>query len=66
MIMIVFFVARYQSTMLRSMKEVRSDDSVVGFYQSTTLGAFFSQTLVESLAAQRDRLRRGGVVIVHG
>ncbi|GJJ08848.1 hypothetical protein Clacol_003068 [Clathrus columnatus] len=57
--------ARYQSAMLRSLKEVQSDDSIVGFYQSTTLGAFFSQTLVDSLAAQRDRLRRGGVVVVH-
>lgn len=58
--------ARYQTSMLRSLREVQSDDSIVGFYQSTTLGAFFSQTLVESLATQRDKLRRGGVVIVHG
>ena len=52
--------------MLRSLKEVQSDDSIVGFYQSTTLGAFFSQSLVETLATQREKLRRGGVVIVHG
>jgi translation initiation factor 3 subunit H len=52
--------------MLRSLKEVHGDDSIVGFYQSTTLGAFFSGTLVESLAFQREKLRRGGVVIVHG
>ncbi|KAF8585565.1 hypothetical protein K439DRAFT_1409928 [Ramaria rubella] len=57
--------ARYQTAMLRSLKEVQSDDSIVGFYQSTTLGAFFSQTLVESMATQRDKLRRGGVVVVH-
>ncbi|KAF8507573.1 hypothetical protein BU17DRAFT_78081 [Hysterangium stoloniferum] len=57
--------ARYQSAMLRSLKEVQSDDSIVGFYQSTSLGAFFSQTLVETLATQRDKLRRGGVVVVH-
>lgn len=52
--------------MLRSLREVQSDDSIVGFYQSTTLGAFLSQTLVESLATQREKLRRGGVVVVHG
>lgn len=52
--------------MLRSLREVQSDDSIVGFYQSTTLGAFLSQTLVETLATQRDKLRRGGVVVVHG
>ena len=52
--------------MLRSLKEVQSDDSIVGFYQSTMLGAFFSQTLVETLATQKDKLRRGGVVVVHG
>lgn len=57
--------ARYQSAMLRSLKEVHGDDSIVGFYQSTTLGAFFSGTLVESLAFQREKLRRGGVVVVH-
>ncbi|KIJ40168.1 hypothetical protein M422DRAFT_257000, partial [Sphaerobolus stellatus SS14] len=57
--------ARYQNAMLRSLKEVHGDDSVVGFYQCTTYGAFFTHTLVESLATQREKLRRGGVVIVH-
>jgi len=52
--------------MLRSLKEVQSDDSVVGFYQATTLGAFFDQTLVETQAIHQDKLRHGGVIIVHG
>jgi translation initiation factor 3 subunit H len=58
-------IARYQASMLRSLKEVQADDSVVGFYQATTLGAFFNQTLVESQAIHQDKLRHGGVVIVH-
>ncbi|KAG6845777.1 hypothetical protein H0H87_003831 [Tephrocybe sp. NHM501043] len=51
--------------MLRSLKEVQSDDSVVGFYQATTLGAFFNQTLVDTQAIHQDKLRHGGIVIVH-
>ncbi|KAG6911905.1 hypothetical protein DXG01_000152 [Tephrocybe rancida] len=50
-------VARYQASMLRSLKEVQSDDSVVGFYQATTLGAFFNQTLVDTQAIHQDKLR---------
>ncbi|TFY71920.1 hypothetical protein EVG20_g1079 [Dentipellis fragilis] len=57
--------ARYQASMLRSLKEVRADDSVVGFYQSTTMGAFFSQTLIDTQAIHQGKLRHGGVVIVH-
>ncbi|KAI0051773.1 hypothetical protein FA95DRAFT_1534189 [Auriscalpium vulgare] len=56
---------RYQASVLRSLKEVRADDSVVGFYQSTTMGAFFSHTLVDTQAIHQDKLRHGGIVIVH-
>lgn len=52
--------------MLRSLKEVQRDDNVVGFYQATALGAFFNQTLVDTQAIHQERLRHGGVVIVHG
>ncbi|KAM6498181.1 translation initiation factor 3 subunit 3 [Amanita muscaria] len=58
-------IARYQTSMLRSLKEVQADDSVVGFYQATTLGAFFNQTLVNTQAIHQEKLRHGGVVIVH-
>ncbi|KAJ6604749.1 translation initiation factor 3 subunit 3 [Mycena vulgaris] len=57
--------ARYQASMLRSLREVQADDSVVGFYQATSLGAFFNQNLVEIQAIHQDKLRHGGVVIVH-
>lgn len=52
--------------MLRSLREVQADDSVVGFYQATTLGAFFNQSLVETQAIHQDKLRHGGVVVIHG
>lgn len=52
--------------MLRSLKEVQGDDSVVGFYQATTLGSFYSQSFVETQAIHQEKLRHGGVVVVHG
>lgn len=52
--------------MLRSLKEVQADDNVVGFYQAMALGSFFNQTLVETQAIHQEKLRHGGVVIVHG
>ncbi|KIJ68366.1 hypothetical protein HYDPIDRAFT_106552 [Hydnomerulius pinastri MD-312] len=58
-------IARYQASMLRSLKEVQGDDNVVGLYQATTLGAFYNQSLVDTQAIHQDRLRHGGVVIVH-
>ncbi|KZV79506.1 hypothetical protein EXIGLDRAFT_578355, partial [Exidia glandulosa HHB12029] len=57
--------ARYQANMLRLIKDVQSDDTVVGFYQSTSMGAFFAQSLVELQAVHQERLRHGGIVIVH-
>jgi translation initiation factor 3 subunit H len=52
--------------MLRSLKEVQADDSVIGFYQATPLGVFLNQTLVEGQAVHQEKLRHGGVVVVHG
>ena len=56
----------YQMQMIRALHEVQGDDSIVGFYHSTTLGAFFSQTLVELQVLHQERLRRGGLAVVHG
>jgi len=58
-------IARYQASMLRSLKDVQADDSIVGFYQAMTLGSFLNQTLVETQAIHQEKLRHGGVVIVH-
>jgi len=52
--------------MLRSLKEVQADDSVIGFYQATSLGAFLNQTLVDTQAIHQEKLRHGGIVVVHG
>lgn len=60
------YLARHQASMLRSLKEVQGDDSVVGFYQATTLGSFLNQTLVDTQAIHQEKLRHGGIVIVHG
>ena len=62
----LWFAARYQASMLRSLKEVQGDDSIVGFYQAMALGSFYNQTLVETQAIHQERLRHGGVVLVHG
>ena len=52
--------------MLRSLKDVQADDCVIGFYQGMTLGSFFNQSLVDTQAIHQEKLRHGGVVIVHG
>lgn len=52
--------------MLRSLKEVQADDNVIGFYQTMSLGSFYNQTLVDTQAMQQDRLRHGGIILVHG
>ena len=53
----VHILARYQASMLRSLKEVQGDDSIVGFYQAMALGSFTNQTLVETQAIQQEKLR---------
>jgi translation initiation factor 3 subunit H len=58
--------ARYQASMLRSLKEVQADDSIVGSYQAMTLGSFYNQSLVDTQAIQQEKLRQGGIVLVHG
>lgn len=63
---LLHLVARYQTSMLRALKEVQGDDSVVGFYQAVALGSFYNQTLVETQAIHQEKLRHGGVVLVHG
>ncbi|KAG9121282.1 hypothetical protein FRC07_002810 [Ceratobasidium sp. 392] len=57
--------ARYQVAMLRQLNEVQGDDSVVGFYQACTLGGFLRQSLIEQQALHQEKLRHGGVVVVH-
>jgi translation initiation factor 3 subunit H len=58
--------ARYQASLLRSLKDVQRDDNLVGFYQASSLGAHLSSALIDGLVSQRERLRHGGIVVVHG
>jgi translation initiation factor 3 subunit H len=52
--------------MLRSLKEVQGDDSVIGFYIATPFSAFFTHHLLDMQVAHQERLRQGGIVLVHG
>lgn len=57
---------RYETTMLRVLKEAQYDDTVVGFYQSTSIGAFLRQSLISTQASHHDTLRQGGIALIHG
>lgn len=59
-------LADYQASMMRSLKEVQADGAIVGFYQSNSMGAFFKQTLLDLQAVHQEKLRHGGIVVVHG
>lgn len=52
--------------MLRSLKEVQGDDSIIGFYIATPFSAFFTHHLLDMQIVHQERLRQGGVVLVHG
>ncbi|KZT57062.1 translation initiation factor 3 subunit 3 [Calocera cornea HHB12733] len=57
--------SKYQASMLRALKEVHGDDNVVGFYQSTAMGAFLSQSFLDLQASHQKSLRHGGIALVH-
>lgn len=57
---------RYEATMLRVLKEAQYDDSLVGFYQSSNMGAFMRQSWIAIQASRSDTLRQGGIALVHG
>ncbi|KAF8307179.1 hypothetical protein DL93DRAFT_2088237 [Clavulina sp. PMI_390] len=57
--------SRYELSMLRVLKEAQYDDSLVGFYLSTALGAFMRQSWLTVQAARYESLRQGGIVLVH-
>lgn len=52
--------------MLRSLKEVNNEDSVIGFYQATSMGSFYTHGLIDTQTLYQEKLRNGGIVIVHG
>jgi len=52
--------------MLRVLKEAQYDDSLAGFYQSTSMGAFMRQAWISTQASRSETLRHGGIALVHG
>jgi len=54
---------KYQRSMIHMLKEVQGDENIVGFYQTTSVP--LRQSLVDTQATDYDRLRHGGIVIVH-
>lgn len=57
-------VEKYQRSMIHALKEVQGDENIVGFYQTTSVP--LRQSLVETQATDYEKLRHGGIVIVHG
>ncbi|EGO04244.1 hypothetical protein SERLA73DRAFT_173681 [Serpula lacrymans var. lacrymans S7.3] len=57
-------VVRYQSSMLRSLKEVGANDNVVGFYQAMSLGVYLSQHMIDIQVVHQEKLRHGGIAII--
>ncbi|KAG8810666.1 hypothetical protein FRC17_002840 [Serendipita sp. 399] len=55
--------ANYQKRMIAYLREVQGDENIVGFYQTTSVP--LRQSLVELQAFDHERLRQGGIVIVH-
>lgn len=56
--------AKYQRTIIHALKEVQGDENIVGFYQTTSVP--MRQSLIESQTFDHERLRQGGIVVVHG
>jgi translation initiation factor 3 subunit H len=50
--------------MIHALKEVQGDENIVGFYQTTSVP--LRQSFVDTQATDYQKLRHGGIVIVHG
>lgn len=55
--------ANYQRRMITYLREVQGDESVVGFYQISSVP--LRQSYVELQAADSERLRQGGIILIH-
>ncbi|KAG8986369.1 hypothetical protein FRB90_004055, partial [Tulasnella sp. 427] len=56
---------RYQSAMLRQLSFVSGDATVVGSYHIVSMGQVYKQTILDALSGQIDKVRHGGIAIVH-
>jgi len=56
--------ASYQLDMMRCLREVNADNNTVGWYQSTSLGAFQTAELADTFAAYASTIRRAVCIVV--
>lgn len=57
-------IAKYQPEMIAHLKEVNVDSNSVGWYQSTSLGRIYNQSVVDNLAAFQEK-NADSVVLVY-
>lgn len=57
--------SNYQVQMMRCLREVNVDDNSVGWYQSTNMGNFMNQSLIEHQFEFQQALSKS-VLIIHG
>lgn len=50
--------ASYQENMMRCLREVNVDNNTVGWYQSSTLGSYQTQELIETFVSYHDSIRK--------
>jgi len=50
--------ADYQLEMMRCLREINVDNNTVGWYQSTYLGSYYTEELVETFLAYRENIKR--------
>lgn len=50
--------ANYQLEMMRCLREINVDNNTVGWYQSTYLGSYYTEELIETFLAYRENIKR--------
>jgi|MDSW01.2.fsa_nt_gb translation initiation factor 3 subunit H len=50
--------ANYQLEMMRCLREINVDNNTVGWYQSTYLGSFYTEELIETFLAYQENINR--------
>merc|ERR1712098_546308 len=54
---------QYQIDMLRRLREVNVDSNTIGWYQTTHLGQFFSDTVIETQYLYQTQIPRSALVV---
>lgn len=63
--LLTLIASNYQVQMMRCLREVNVDDNSVGWYQSTNMGNFMNQSLIEHQFEFQQALSKS-VLIIHG